>query len=152
MAFIEWKEDMSVGLDALDEDHKVLIRIINSIEAGSGDEPARPEIVNKAIADLERYASFHFDREEKVMEACGYMELSNHKVAHNAFLTDLGGIARRFERNPSWKNYNQLLSYLTNWLVHHIMVQDRAYRELVENDPDALAVAQSVAPMAYEPG
>jgi len=85
------------------------------------------------------------------MKACGYIELKNHKVAHGAFLSELGAVAGHFQKTPSTKNYSELLSYLTNWLVHHIMVQDGAYRPFVEGNPDAITAAATVDPMAYDP-
>jgi hemerythrin len=40
MPLMQWTEAMSVGLDELDDDHKVLIKVINDLHANS-ISPAR---------------------------------------------------------------------------------------------------------------
>jgi hemerythrin-like metal-binding protein len=84
MAYMQWKPEMSVGMEELDEDHRFLIKVINRLaENSAGDGNA--EAVGECLASLRNYAEFHFAREEGVMRACGYSTLSEHQDEHRAF-------------------------------------------------------------------
>ncbi len=64
---IEWKQSFSVGVDLIDEDHKILIGLVNAclVAAQSGNLLD----INTIFRDLEKYTSFHSFREEGMMEA-----------------------------------------------------------------------------------
>ena len=78
MPAIEWNNDLSVGVDLIDSDHKTLIDLINlvadSIEAGQS-----AKTIGDVVQLLYEYTEFHFIREEVLMEACGYSDLDNHR-------------------------------------------------------------------------
>ncbi len=84
MALCQWSESMSVGESRLDADHKALIRLINrlhdSLEAGA-EFAALGEVFDSLI----NYINFHFTREEKVMQACGYPHAEAHEEEHAGF-------------------------------------------------------------------
>ena len=76
---------------------------------------------------MTRYAQSHFKHEEKLLEAYGFPGLEDQKIKHREFriktvdhstATYLG-----VEQVPA-----VLLEYLTDWLVHHILEDDMAYR------------------------
>ncbi len=70
MGAMAWTTSMSVGFREFDDDHKVLIGVINKLASAGMDEvPA--EVVQQSLSTLNRYARFHFEREERVMRACG---------------------------------------------------------------------------------
>ncbi|MFQ5972185.1 MAG: bacteriohemerythrin [Alphaproteobacteria bacterium] len=145
MAFMEWDERMSVGLAELDGDHKILIEVINQLDANVG-ERAKSIVVRQALVVLARYAQFHFAREERVMAACGYAELPQHRVEHREFVQRIRGIAERLEKEPDARAIivnDELLGFLKDWLRHHILIVDMAYRPVVENSVRARHAARS---------
>ena len=144
MAYMQWKSEMSVGLDELDEDHRFLIRVINRL-AENAESDGDAEAVRECLASLRNYAEFHFAREESVMRACGYATLSEHQDEHRAFTSEIADVARRFEEeeSPAGPAVNEeLLSYLKDWLTHHILVVDMGYRPLVEGSAKARQAAR----------
>lgn len=146
MALMHWSEEMSVGVPELDADHKELIRVINRL-AEDYDNRNRRSAVRQSLFSLLRYAEFHFAREEKVMAACGYPELDEHKRAHRSFIARIRTLNRKFDTDPDglaeFVNRN-LLSFLQDWLNHHILIEDKAYRTAAENNPEARKVAKSL--------
>ncbi|MEM7223865.1 MAG: bacteriohemerythrin [Pseudomonadota bacterium] len=145
MTFMTWTEDMSVGLNELDEDHRALIRIINQL-AENADDGADGKILRQCLFALTRYAEYHFGREEAVMAACGYPELVDHKEEHKDFTANIHKIAKSFsEISPdAVPTVNQeLLDYLKEWLMHHIMIIDRSYQPFVVDKPAARSAARS---------
>ena len=65
---------MSVGVDLLDSDHRVLMNIINSLaEIVRGPRtPRNAERIGKTLDTLVTYTKSHFGREEKVMVVSGF--------------------------------------------------------------------------------
>ncbi|MBT5265720.1 MAG: hemerythrin family protein [Rhodospirillaceae bacterium] len=143
---VTWTEELSVGIDELDDDHKRLIEIINRLETVSGDAED-PEGLRQCIYSLMRYAEYHFAREEKVMAACAYAGLSGHEDEHLAFTLKIREVARRFEVDPEAARVHiagQLIAFLNSWLIEHIMVNDMAYSPIACESPEARRVAKSV--------
>ncbi|MDJ0610300.1 MAG: bacteriohemerythrin [Kiloniellales bacterium] len=161
MFFMQWTPGMSVGVPELDDDHKVLIRVINQL-AENAESDGRPAVVRQCLYALMRYAEYHFGREEEVMNACGFPELSTHREEHQRFITKIRSVAASFEQGESGPEAaagkttasikdsetgarldQELLDFLKNWLNHHILVIDMAYRPLVENRPEAREAAKA---------
>lgn len=140
-----WTERMRVGVDALDEDHKMLIRIINQLDAGTGSGAA-DNVVRQCLVALRRYAEFHFAREERVLTACDVPGMEEHKGEHKNFIAWMQGVADRFEKDPEEATVHirdELLDYLRNWLTHHILIVDMEYRPFVEGKAKAREAAES---------
>jgi hemerythrin len=125
MAFYEWTETMSVGVDLFDSDHKALIGLINRLhESLEGDEPAPlGEIFDTLIA----YAELHFAREEK-------------------------GFRERYPGGSDPARTGELLDYLKLWLNHHILIQDMAYKPYAAGDREVERVARSFGPGLADSG
>lgn len=127
---IVWTEAMSVGVPELDEDHKGLIQVINLLEAHAGSE-ASADIVRQCMVSLMRYAQVHFGREERVMTVCTFPGLAHHQEEHRAFVSRMKEIEKRFADDPDGLTAyvtEELIDYLSNWLRHHILIEDMAYR------------------------
>ncbi|MDH3596538.1 MAG: bacteriohemerythrin [Rhodospirillales bacterium] len=145
MPLMQWTEAMSVGLEELDDDHKVLIKVINDLAANAGDA-ARRDVVRQCLLSLRRYAEFHFAREEKVMSACKYPGLDSQKNEHRDFVKRIQEVTSRFDEDTtgSVEVVNEaLLNFLKEWLNHHILIEDMAYRPHVERSAEAKQAAKA---------
>ena len=145
MAFMRWIEKMSVGMAEMDADHKELIRIINQLVADT-DEEGGQAAVRQSLFGLLRYAEYHFAREERVLAACRYSGIEEQTAEHRDFVARISELNRRFDADPkeSAAVVNQaLLTFLQDWLNHHILIEDMAYRAHVERNPEARKAAQS---------
>lgn len=145
MAVLQWTEGMSVGVPELDADHKELIKIINQL-AESSEDAARATAIRQCLFALLRYAEYHFAREEKVLAACHYPEVREHKLEHRDFVAQVNELHRRFDENPDDALAvvnDDLLGFLRDWLNHHILIEDMAYRTHAERNPAAREAARS---------
>jgi hemerythrin-like metal-binding protein len=147
---IAWTEDMSVGLSMLDADHRVLIDLINRLDSVAGATDAREDVVRRVIDALVLYASFHFEREEKVMAACGFPGMDPHMEEHAAFFRHVNGLRGQIGKTALAALHDDLLEYLRNWLRHHILIQDMAYKPFVEAKPEAQTAARDVRPLSTD--
>lgn len=144
MTLMRWTPAMSVGLKELDDDHKMLFRVINQLAENSGQE-GREGALRRCIFALMRYAEFHFAREEKVMAACGVAEIEAHKAEHHLFIERISAVSKALDQPGTAGSPidTELLEYLKDWLNHHILIVDMSYRPLVEGNAEATAAAQS---------
>lgn len=145
MPLMQWTPAMSVGVEQLDNDHKVLIKVINDLDANAGDD-SRRDVVRQCLIALRRYAEFHFAREEKAMSACGYPSLEVHKDEHRDFVKRIQEVTARFDAAPDEAAgivNQELLTYLRDWLNHHILIEDMAYRPHVERSAEAKEAAKT---------
>ncbi len=145
MPLIEWTDDMSVGLPELDEDHKLIIEAINQLDASVGDA-AQQDVVRRHLMRLRRYAEVHFACEENVLIACAFPVLEVQKKEQQDFVKCIQEATQRFDAKPAESAEiisQELLGFLTDWLRHHILIEDMAYRPYVERNPEARKAAKS---------
>lgn len=138
---IKWSDDLSVGVSALDDDHKKLIDILEQLFvasfAGVGTEQ-----IEQTLKDLHHYTKHHFAREERVMEAHDYPSLEPHKFQHQKLVRQLDEIEARIkdEVANNTEPSNELIDFLRQWLIGHIREYDHEYAEFlkgqgIENPP-----------------
>jgi len=138
--YIEWTPEMSVGVDALDKDHQQLVGLLNqfiqAVDDGDG-----VLIVDAIFGGLVRYTETHFIREEKVMEACGYPDLAEHKLQHQKLVARVFECREAYMQTPNESLEGEVREFLTSWLQQHILVDDMDYKVLAEANADAVALA-----------
>jgi hemerythrin-like metal-binding protein len=145
MKLMTWTEAMSVGVPELDADHRVLIKVINELALNSANQD-RDSVLRQCLYALLRYAEFHFGREEKVMEACGFPGIDHHKDEHVAFTDHIQSLARKIDEGEVAAGDvvdQDLLDYLKNWLFHHILIEDKAYSDLAIASKEARTAAKA---------
>ncbi len=121
----EWKDEYSMGIPHMDEDHKVLISLLNRcINLESDEESAKHEI-DVILDEMMKYANFHFHREELMMEEYGYPHIEDHKIEHQQFVIYIEQTIARYEDNEL--TAKELLNFLKHWLKHHILEMDKDY-------------------------
>lgn len=144
MPALQWCEAMSVGVPALDADHRCLVRIINLLaEAGTTDVP---ELIETVLETLLVYSRFHFSREERVMSDCRFPGYEFHAVEHAGFERYMQALRQRVNHGLDARVAAELHEYLTGWLRHHILIQDMAYKPFVVDAPAMSAIAEGAAP------
>lgn len=125
MDSIEWDESYSVGIAKLDEQHKGLFRLLNTLYECE-DLSVNSQVIADLLNDMTEYASLHFDIEERYMYECEYPELAAHIRAHDTFrkkVDELQSAIMATDREMPSK----MIRFLFEWLVNHIMFCDKKY-------------------------
>lgn len=130
MVACQWTEAMSVGVPALDSDHRCLVRIISLLEEVEEGAEVKSTI-ETVLETLAMYARYHFAREERLMKACGFPGSRFHCDEHEEFSGFIHGLRSRLAGRDDLSLARELLGYLTEWLRHHILIQDMAYKPYV---------------------
>lgn len=126
MSIIQWTPDLSVNVDTLDTDHKLLISLINQLDdAIRAGEPR--ETVSRVLDALCDYTEYHFAREEALMHACEFEDVDAHIRTHQTLKAQVQDIREHYRRNPESIHAREVLSFLRNWLTSHILGRDKLY-------------------------
>jgi hemerythrin len=144
-----WEEKISVGINEMDNQHKILISIINNMESIFEEKKIDFDIeIQKEIVKLKKYTVVHFSEEESLMEKNSYEDLDIHKEAHDNFIKLVNEQQCRINSLIEQKNnlkeqeilverYNQeiyvrvekIITFLQKWLISHIMKVDKGYMD-----------------------
>lgn len=126
--FFPWSEKLALGIGIMDEQHKVLVRLLNHLhDLVDSDSPA--SAVDALLHQLADYTKFHFGDEEKFMQAMGYPELPGHQEIHRTFVAEILALVES-RRRAEPIDGQALLDRLKNWLTGHIMGSDQKYAKL----------------------
>jgi hemerythrin len=85
---IVWRPRMSVANHYLDNDHRYLICLVNTVELALRHD-ADPETLRLALDQLLEYTHEHFEREELLQIKVRYPGYAAHKLEHQEILGNL---------------------------------------------------------------
>jgi len=121
---IVWSDEMSVGVEWIDEQHKELFTRINRLLSGMGEVGSGAELT-KTMAFLEEYIVLHFDAEEEQMALYDYPFYREHKDAHEWLFKEVSEMAKELgAQGPSDELYMRAERTLVDWLLHHVRKTD----------------------------
>jgi len=150
MDFIEWSESMSVGIPLIDQDHKIIVSLINQFHQNISAE-ADQKVLGSTLNTLIDYTLFHFSREEQLMKACKYPSFKAHKSQHEDLAQQVTDIAQRFFEKKQDVIKEELLEFLKSWLINHILKQDMGYRPYAEDNAEVNRLATSLQSGKHQP-
>jgi hemerythrin len=80
------------------------------------------------LGSLIEFSCTHFENEEKLMKM--FIDIDDdsiikHKREHNAFRDKMEDFYRRHKENDMDYYEMELLNYLTEWIMSHVLVQDK---------------------------
>jgi hemerythrin len=132
--YLEWTENLSVGVPRMDGHHKRLVELINRVfDAMSGDFAAAA--VDGVLAELLDYTRYHFAEEEALLAVCAYPGLDEHRAVHRAMVAEVVEMRRRHAADPASVTAAETLDVLSGWLMRHIIGKDLRYRPYAEGGP-----------------
>ena len=127
------KDEYLVGVKEIDEEHRVLFQIANEAYEVFGDDYIADKFDNIVgiITKLKEYAITHFTNEEAYMEKLKYKRRLSHKIEHMEFLDKVNEIDfDQIDQNQT-DALLEIIDFLGNWLVHHILENDKKIGEVV---------------------
>ncbi|HEY0832634.1 MAG TPA: bacteriohemerythrin [Azospirillum sp.] len=130
MELVAWDDKMSVGVGVLDEDHRLLLDMFNSL-LQAGVSRRNKEALSALLTRLGEYTDVHFSREEAYMERCAYPDLEAHKAAHRYFVDEVDKLRHDFDGGNETMLRIDLILLLKDWLIEHIQSTDKQYTPYV---------------------
>jgi len=139
MSKIQWNDELSVGVELIDDQHKELIRIanglMNAIRIGRDKR-----VVTNVIRRLREYTIFHFHSEEALMEKAHYPNRGEHEAEHGKLKRDVKQFQRELYKKKDL-NPEHVLEFLKTWLLKHILSADREFARYLKEQPKKKTVA-----------
>ena len=130
MPIVSWKDEYSVGISKIDDEHKQLIGMIDEAHDYVDSKPSS-EAIKKLLADMEDYAISHFDTEEAYMKVYDYPGTKGHKAEHAIFLEQVRAADVNFADDSFVPGTVKILSFLADWLVKHILGSDKKFGDFL---------------------
>ena len=123
--FVEWKDEYSVGIDSIDQQHKKLLNLINQLQTAV-DYSTGEEFERDALDELVDYTKTHFSYEEGLMRDNDYPDFEPHKLQHEEMFIKVGDVLAEYEKDKDTAMHNAA-EYLKDWLINHINGTDKQY-------------------------
>ena len=134
MALLQWQDQYSVGIEAVDYEHKELIALINSLYdewMAKGSEPSTEGF----FGDLFRGISAHFALEERFMRERDYDQLGAHKGDHERLLDEIRDIMDDFAEKKDIDS-GRLAARLEAWFARHFETHDARLHKALGSHSD----------------
>jgi hemerythrin len=126
MPLMNWNEKMSVGVAAIDDEHKKLVGMLNDLYDGFQSGKAA-EALGKVLDGLISYTAAHFKHEEDLFAKTGYPAAAAHKKEHDDLTKQVLDVQAKFKAGVSGTLSLEVMNFLKNWLVTHIQGSDKSY-------------------------
>lgn len=127
MEKILWDESFSVGVRDLDEQHKQIIIMVNTL-IDMNDTKVDSEIISDTLTKMTRYATDHFNKEEHYMLEYGYPEYSLQKKQHQEFKRKTVDFCMETMIHNTTVPI-AIFTYLKSWWTNHILKDDMKYKK-----------------------
>lgn len=123
--YLSWDDELSVGVESIDHDHKKLINLINTLQTAVM-YPSGESYERKALKEIVDYTVYHFKREEELMKECDYPDFESHKKTHEAMISKVNEYLDAYEKNSEGAICD-ITRFLKTWLIEHIAGTDQQY-------------------------
>jgi len=122
---VKWREEYSVGIAHIDDDHKKLISLLNNFTIAY-DYAMSEDFEKKALEELVSYTKYHFEREEKLLQDNNYPDFEAHKAQHQVMIAQVEEFVLLYNEKGH-DALDEISKFLTNWLINHINGTDKQY-------------------------
>ncbi|MCC6404932.1 MAG: hemerythrin family protein [Candidatus Yanofskybacteria bacterium] len=129
-----WKEEYSVGVASIDEQHKNFFRITNDLIDFVERPDAKHEDCIAIARELEHYAAYHLTTEEKYFHELAYPHAEEHIREHDYYRDKVQGLLSRLQDDQSVmkSTAEELANFSISWLSNHILLSDKKYSVFFE--------------------
>lgn len=122
---INWTNDKSVLVAAMDNQHKKLIDLINILSDAVANGAGR-DVSIAVVDELVMYAENHFKEEERLLQQADYEGLPAQKKQHAAFCSKVAEFKQGLTSGTVLLS-TDIVIFLKDWLLDHIMGMDKQY-------------------------
>ena len=125
MALLRWTKKYSVGVKALDDQHKNLVNMLNELHAAmlKGQAQGVAGLLLRRALDV---SLEHNADEERLMEETKFLGLAEHRAIHCDLISRIEEFLARHKQSDQTM-YPQLLRFVGCWLHNHMLTVDKQY-------------------------
>lgn len=123
--FVEWTDDLSIGIQEIDEQHKVLIDLINRLFHETIINHVAIDVTEGILQELIECTTIHFSLEESLFRIFDYPEIDKHSVSHVDLKAQILELQQKIKQGEALNG--DLFVFLKKWLTNHIVNEDKQY-------------------------
>ncbi len=119
---VEWTPEMLSGIDEIDDDHKLLVKLIKQFD----DETLSKQEILSLLQNLIDETVKHFDEEETIMENYHFPGLEHHRKVHKYLAYNASIIVRNYESNKI-QNIQVVKLTIRDLVMEHMIHEDSKF-------------------------
>ena len=132
MIKIEWNDSLVIGVEEIDEQHKMLIERLKNLADAFEHQQGETEVF-KTFEFMSEYTDFHFSSEQEQMKNADYPGLEYQIAQHEEFKASLKRLIEDFEEEGITRALTTSVNtFLISWLVNHIVGVDMKFAEFLK--------------------
>ena len=114
MLVFPWLSEYSVGVDSIDNQHKKLVELLNTL-ADRMSEGKGNDVLKVIFDELVKYTVYHFDEEEKYFDRIDYPQADEHRKEHKELIEQASNLQADFESGKIGISI-EVMRFLKKWL------------------------------------
>jgi len=130
MTNIQWNDTYSVGFKLIDDQHKILISLINDLYVAQHFGTLQTAIIG-VLEKLAAYTVYHFNSEKELFAQYKYPKTSEHLAEHDYFVDKVKGFQQELNRGGILLSL-KTMDFLKDWTITHILGSDKEFGEFVK--------------------
>lgn len=142
---MEWKDEYAIGVKEIDNQHRELVAMVTRLENALSTNKEKQEIGNM-LKFLVDYTKKHFTAEEEIMTVSGFSDHNRHKELHKNLIKEVMDVLLGLKKGRAIEP-EKLISFLSDWLVNHIIDEDKKIGEHIAQKGQETAKSVSKHPL-----
>jgi hemerythrin len=126
MPLFVWTEEMKVGVEEIDAEHRKLMEVANALHEAIEQGADRATLETRLDALVVLTVS-HFVHEERLFAKTNYPDREAHAAIHAELKRQIVEIYDRFKDGESAVLNEGFTRFLKRWLIEHVTNTDRKY-------------------------
>jgi hemerythrin len=123
VAILNWSPSCSIGVAALDEEHRHFFALLNRLYDGVIDGSAN-NASSRAVADeVLAYSIHHCRHEEELLAAANYPDLAEIRREHATLRASIEDFRRRLSEQGGVSH--EMANFLLEWMLQHVLKEDK---------------------------
>jgi hemerythrin len=123
VTLLTWSHECIVGVQAMDDQHGILMDTVNELQGMLLRGSDRRGICMQ-LERLIAFSQMHFQSEEQLLRREGFPELNDHRTAHLQLLARLYSAIERVNHDEA-VHFPSLLAFLPSWYLEHVEKLDQ---------------------------
>ena len=128
-SYFQWDQELETGIESIDEQHSLLVEIINdSMKLSFQKDKIDVTDIEKIMDKLRLYTLEHFANEENLMEIhrIDLRHQGHHINAHQDFVHYIKEVTSDLQLLTNPIKLNEINEFLIRWLAYHILNMDKS--------------------------
>lgn len=138
---MEWLPEYSVGIATIDRQHKEILNYINQLTTAI-DGGDRWHVSHHLLVQISDFIKVHFAVEEALLEVIDYPEQAAHKKSHENISAHIAALQMRSLKEDI---SSELVAFLRDWFIGHVLKSDKLYGNFIEATRSARIKAEALS-------